>query len=138
MSLNQESTARAISGQGGLWIVSPMGLAMLAFLLFLLAWLFPPDIYSEYMQERDLMFLDPRAMLFFLLCIGGFWLGQWLLEVFSPSARVGQSMTPKWISRTAFLALPLARRISRKRHGTEPNSKPAPAAHCLSHIRSGQ
>ena len=80
---------------------------MLAFLLFLLAWIFPPDIYSEYMQERDLMFLDPRAMLFFILCIGGFWFGQWLLEVFSPSARVGQSMTPKSISRTVFLALPL-------------------------------
>jgi hypothetical protein len=56
-------------------IVSPYGLAILSYCLFLFAWLFPPGLYTEYIREPDLMFLDPTTLLFYTACVVGFLFG---------------------------------------------------------------
>ena len=56
-------------------IVSPYGLAMVSYCIFLFAWVFPSDIYTEYIHERDLMFLDPLSLAFYTGCVAAFLLG---------------------------------------------------------------
>jgi hypothetical protein len=56
-------------------IVSPYGLATVSYLVFLFAWIFPPNFYIEYVHEPDLMFLEPITFLFFTLCLLAFLLG---------------------------------------------------------------
>jgi hypothetical protein len=46
-------------------IVSPSGLAIVSYCIFLFAWLFPPGLYTEYIHEPDLMFLDPLSFGFY-------------------------------------------------------------------------
>lgn len=59
--------------------VSPFGLAAYATVLFLLSWVFPPGTYSRVMHEQDLLFLEPTTLVFFLLCVGFFTLGFWIV-----------------------------------------------------------
>lgn len=54
---------------------SPYGPAYVSCVVFLVAWLFPPGIYSSYLREPDLMFLDSFSLLFFSLCVVAFFLG---------------------------------------------------------------
>jgi hypothetical protein len=56
-------------------IVSPYGLAIVSYLVFLFAWVFPPGLYQEYIHEPDLMFLEPVTFLFFTVCILTFLVG---------------------------------------------------------------
>ena len=56
-------------------IVSPYGLAMLSYCIFLFAWLFPPGLYTGYVREPDLMFLDPSTFIFYTSCVMAFLLG---------------------------------------------------------------
>ena len=56
-------------------IVSPYGLATVSYLVFLCAWLFPPGLYTEYIHEPDLMFLEPVTFAFFTLCTVAFLVG---------------------------------------------------------------
>lgn len=56
-------------------IVSPVGLAMASYCIFLFAWLFPPGLYTDYIHEPDLMFLDPLSFAFYTSCIAAFLLG---------------------------------------------------------------
>jgi hypothetical protein len=56
-------------------IASPYGLAMLSYCLFLFAWLFPPGLYTEYVREPDLMFLNPITLAFYSVCVAAFSLG---------------------------------------------------------------
>jgi hypothetical protein len=56
-------------------IASPYGLATLSFCLFLFAWLFPPGLYTEYVREPDLMFLNPVTLAFYSVCVAAFSLG---------------------------------------------------------------
>src|SRR5436305_8555481 len=56
-------------------IVSPYGLAMMSYLLFLFAWLFPPGLYTWYIGEPDLMFLDPKTFVYFSSCVAAFLMG---------------------------------------------------------------
>jgi hypothetical protein len=56
-------------------IVSPYGLAAISYCIFLFAWLFPPGLYTQYIEEPDLMFLDPSTFVFFSCCVGAFLLG---------------------------------------------------------------
>jgi len=66
-------------------IVSPYGIAIVSTLGFLLAWTFPPKLYSDVIGEPDLMFLDATTLLYFLLCVGGFWVGLILIDFLFPS-----------------------------------------------------
>jgi hypothetical protein len=56
-------------------IVSPSGLAIVSYCIFLFAWLFPSGLYSEYIHEPDLMFLDPLSFGFYTACVLAFLFG---------------------------------------------------------------
>jgi len=56
-------------------IVSPVGLAMVSYSIFLFAWLFPSGLYTDYIHEPDLMFLDPLSFVFYTSCVAAFLLG---------------------------------------------------------------
>jgi hypothetical protein len=63
-------------------MASPYGLAMLSYCLFLFAWLFPPALYTEYLREPDLMFLNPITLAYFSACVAAFCLGVRLSRFF--------------------------------------------------------
>jgi hypothetical protein len=56
-------------------LVSPYGLAIISYFLFLFAWIFPPGLYTSYIREPDLMFLDPVTFLFYTACLMAFLVG---------------------------------------------------------------
>jgi hypothetical protein len=56
-------------------IVSPYGLAILSYLVFLFAWSFPPGLYTQYVNEPDLMFLEPFTLIFYTGCVAAFLVG---------------------------------------------------------------
>ncbi|AXC12780.1 hypothetical protein ACPOL_3495 [Acidisarcina polymorpha] len=55
--------------------LSPYALAIPPFLLFLFAWVFPPSLYTHYIREPDLMYLNPGALVYFILCLIAFLAG---------------------------------------------------------------
>lgn len=88
-------------------IASPYGMTAAALLLFLVAFIFPPALYSSYIQEPDLMFFDPASLVFFLLCTLGFLLGVILVDFLFPVhgfryERRETRFSPMW-----FILLPL-------------------------------
>jgi hypothetical protein len=56
-------------------IVSPGGLAIVSYCIFLFAWLFPAGLYNEYIHEPDLMFLNPLSFVFYTSCVLAFLFG---------------------------------------------------------------
>jgi hypothetical protein len=89
------------------WL-SPYGLALVSFTFFALVWLLPPGIYSAYLEERDLLFLDPASMLFYLMCVGAFMLGLAAIDTFFPSAFAPALRIKTRLPAAAFLLLPIA------------------------------
>jgi oligosaccharide repeat unit polymerase len=87
-------------------IASPYGLAMISYAFFLFACLIPPSVYSHYMAEPDLMFLDPATILFYTLCVASFLAGVWVVKWLLPSSSVGRRFETT-ISPTIFLMVPL-------------------------------
>jgi len=69
-------------------LASPYGVAMLSYCGFLFAWLFPPGLYTEYIREPDLLFMDPQTLLFYTVCVGAFLVGVRFSRLFGalPSA----------------------------------------------------
>lgn len=65
--MNQVGQKRVLNN-----IVSPYGLALFSYAVFLFACLIPPAIYTYYMREPDLMFIDPATILFYTLCVAAF------------------------------------------------------------------
>jgi hypothetical protein len=88
-------------------IVSPYGLAAVSYLIFLLAWLFPPRLYTEYIGEPNLMFLDPLTFLFYTSCVIAFVLGVRFTGVWRASAQP-EPYAEAPDSPLAYLALPIA------------------------------
>lgn len=80
---------------------SPYGPVAFACGLFLLAWVFPPGIYTKYMREPDRMFLDPLTALYFFLCAEAFVLG--LLTQRLANVRGWQATTRKLSSYSPVL-----------------------------------
>jgi hypothetical protein len=87
-------------------VASPYGLAMISYAFFLFACLIPPSIYTDYMMERDLMFLDPATILFYTLCVASFMAGVWVMGWLFPSRFVEPKFRTR-ISPTLFLMAPL-------------------------------
>jgi hypothetical protein len=56
-------------------LVSPYGLALFSYAVFLFAWTFPPSVYTSYINEPDLVFLDPLTFLFYTSCVVAFLFG---------------------------------------------------------------
>ena len=88
-------------------IVSPYGISILATLGFLIAWTFPPGLYSEMIGEPDLIFFDAETLLYFLLCVAGFWMGLLLIEFVLPSAPLLETSPRYSKMRGITLLLPL-------------------------------
>ncbi len=87
--------------------VSPYGLALISTLIFLIAFFFPPSIYSYYMDEPSYMFMDFGALAFFLLCAGSFICGVWLIGIVFPVQAFADDKLESTFSPTAFLLAPL-------------------------------
>jgi hypothetical protein len=68
--------------------VSPSRLALYSYLIFLVAWVFPPDLYTFCVHEPNFMYLDDELFIFCSLCVLGFMLGICLTNIFgSPAPR---------------------------------------------------
>jgi hypothetical protein len=65
--------------------MSPYGISIISTLVFLIGWALPIRFYSSLINEPDLMFLDAETLLFFLLCVAGFWVGLLLVDFLMPS-----------------------------------------------------
>ena len=68
------------------YLLSPYGLAVVPSCVFLIAWTFPPDVYSHYIREPDLMYLNPLVLVFFIACVAAFLLGVRVIGQFDPTA----------------------------------------------------
>jgi hypothetical protein len=88
-------------------IVSPYGMTAAALLLFLVALMFPPSLYSSYIQEPDFMFFDPASLVFFLLCTLGFLLGLKLVDFLFPVHGFRYEKRETRFSPMWFILLPL-------------------------------
>jgi oligosaccharide repeat unit polymerase len=88
-------------------VVSPYGLAAISYAFFLIACLIPPSLYSHYMQEPDLMFLDPATILFYSLCVASFVAGLMLVDWLFPASFSDPGLTTR-IGPALFLLIPLA------------------------------
>ncbi len=93
--------------QAGGFLLSPYGLAFASTLVFLLAWLTPPDYYSNIVGEKDLVFLEPTSLLFFALCVAAFLAGVAAIDIFFPTATLPMSRMRVRFSPLLFLLLPL-------------------------------
>jgi hypothetical protein len=85
------------------YITSPYGISILSTLIFLAAWVFPPRFYTELVREPDLMFFDAETLLYFILCIAGFWIGLLLIDFVFPAPSLMDS-NPR-ISRLGGISL---------------------------------
>jgi hypothetical protein len=88
-------------------IVSPYGLAIISYAFFLTACLIPPSVYSYYLQEPDLMFLDPPTILFYTLCVMSFVAGVALFGFLFPVIRRTQFSIQTKIRPALFILIPL-------------------------------
>ncbi len=88
-------------------LLSPYGLAAVSSFVFLVAWIFPPSVYERLMDERDLMFLDPRLAFFFFLCVGAFLLGVRLIDSYAPSGPCIDREPKAGMSPAVFILIPL-------------------------------
>ncbi len=88
-------------------VFSPYGISILSTCVFLLAWFFPPKLYSSLMYEPDLMFLDPATLLLFLLSVAGFWIGLLLIDFLFPAPALLDSVQPPVKLRNLSLLFPL-------------------------------
>jgi hypothetical protein len=88
-------------------IISPYGISIFSTLVFLVAWVFPPPVYTGLMNEPDLMFLDAETLLFFLLCVAGFWVGLLLIDFVFPSPALLESKSQPSHLKGLTLLLPL-------------------------------
>jgi hypothetical protein len=88
-------------------IVSPYGLAIISYALFLTACLIPPSVYSYYVQEPDLMFLDPTTILFYTLCVIAFVAGVALFGFLFSVVRRTHFLIQTKIRPALFILIPL-------------------------------
>lgn len=93
-------------------VVSPYGLAMVSYALFLLSCLIPPAVYHRYMDEPDFMFLDSTTVLFYTLCVAAFLFGMWFFETITPPAPVIERKLEVRFSPAVFLMMPLVLGVS--------------------------
>src|ERR1700677_1081798 len=90
-----------------MYLISPYGLTMISCLIFAIAWLFPPGIYTRLMEEPDLLFLNIKAAVFYATCVGAFLLGLYLVDVYLPAERLVDRQLESGISAAAFILGPL-------------------------------
>ena len=87
--------------------IHPYGMTLISLLLFLLAFVFPPSLYSSYIQEPDFVFLDPASLVFFLMCTLGFLLGLMFVDFVFPLQSFTYERRKTRFSPMWFFLLPL-------------------------------
>jgi hypothetical protein len=87
--------------------VSPYGLALFSYAVFLIAWTFPPDVYTSYIQEPDLMFLDPMTFIFYTSCVAAFLFGVWACRYLGVSTKEVSLVRISTRMPLMYLAIPL-------------------------------
>jgi hypothetical protein len=90
-------------------LLSPYGMAVVPYCVFMIAWLFPPNLYSFYVREPNMMHLQPVVWLFYTLCVVGFLLGVWAAGVYAPSQPPDSvpKVRVRSLSPFMYLAVPL-------------------------------
>src|ERR1700733_5771358 len=88
-------------------LVSPYGLALFSYAVFLFAWTFPPSVYTSYINEPDLMFLDPLTFVFYTSCVAAFLLGVWAYRYFGMSTKEAPLAGISTRMPLVYLAIPL-------------------------------
>jgi hypothetical protein len=88
-------------------LVSPYGLAAFSYFIFLVALVFPPKAYTDYIGEPDLMFLNLPTLAFYTVCVGAFMAGVYSVRYFGCAALTDKP--PRISVRQPFfyLAIPL-------------------------------
>ncbi len=86
---------------------SPMLIAVCSCSVFVFAWIFPPDLYSAYMGEADWVFLDPLSLLYFGLCVTGFFCGVHFSRYIKGSSYNSEPPTISTGSPFSYLTVPL-------------------------------
>jgi hypothetical protein len=89
------------------YFISPYGLATISCFTFAIAWLFPPEMYTQLVEEPDLLFLNIESALFYAACVAGFLLGLYLVEAYLPAERLVDRQLEPGISPMAFILGPL-------------------------------
>jgi hypothetical protein len=89
-------------------LASPYALAAVSYSIFLIGWLFPPDLYTSYINEPDILFLDPLTFIFFTLCVIAFLVGVRASRFLGISRATAQSLrvSPR-VPVVVFLGTPL-------------------------------
>ena len=89
-------------------ILSPWGLAIASYLIFMIGIVFPSRLYSELLHEEDLMYMNIKLWSFYTLCVVCFLLGVYSVNTIRPVqlSRSGKSVVPK-CSATIYLLVPL-------------------------------
>jgi hypothetical protein len=88
-------------------LVAPKSLAMFSLVIFLLAWLFPPALYTNYLVEPDLVFLDGASIIYYLLCVVGFVAGVVFIDHFFPARSPVVHEVQSKVPGILFLLVPL-------------------------------
>lgn len=88
-------------------LASPYGAVLAASVIFLVGWLFPPQLYATLMVEPDRMFLDPLTFCVFFSCAAAYVLGLRGRRFFFGQIRSPQQQTvnPRWI--VLYFVVPL-------------------------------
>ncbi len=68
------------------YVLSPYGIALVPYCVFLFAWNFPPNTYTYYIHEPDLLYHNPESLLFYTACLLAFLIGVWVVGCFDSIA----------------------------------------------------
>jgi len=88
-------------------IMSPYGLAAASYTLFLVAWIFPPALYTRLLKEQDLLFMDLTSFLFFTSCVLTFCLGVWVCRYMEGASYQGRPQAVAANNPVLFFLLPV-------------------------------
>ena len=88
-------------------ITSPYGVATASYALFVIAWLFPPTLYTYFLKEQDLLFLNMTCFFFYTSCVITFCLGVWACRYVQGSSQHGLPATITASSPVLLILIPL-------------------------------
>lgn len=88
-------------------LASPYGLAMISYLVFLAAWVFPGPLYTAIVHEPDLLWCDPLTFLYFTASVAAFLAGVRTIDSLLGSARSELASAPRVGNSLVYLLTPM-------------------------------
>jgi hypothetical protein len=91
------------------YLFSPYGIAIVPYCIFVFAWLFPPNTYTYYIHEPDLMYREPVVFWFFTACTAAFLLGVRIMGIFDTRSKVVElsKIKIRYVPPVIYLSVPL-------------------------------